>query len=332
MKNRVGIAVLLLFVVLSGRAATIVSVSTGNWANATTWSPSQVPTCGDSVIISIGHTVTINSQQSYLGCSSRIIVVIRGTLYFQSGNKLRLPCNSKIYIFINGALDSDGSGNSNQLELCGNSEWKGTDGRISGPTCIPASLPGCNSVLPVDLVNFSGFTCAGSLCFSWATMAENNNGHFELQRSTDGLNFVTVAIVPTLANGGYSNRALLYGAVDSEPLNNLAYYRLTQIDLDGKAEFSAILVIGGNQLKRPGFSIFPNPAESAFNVSLDAVQPGSEARVYVLGTLGQIIYSNIFYPETHSFVVKPELAIPPGFYVVKLTVVGHESAIKLIVR
>src|SRR4051812_44728191 len=104
---------------IAGSAATIKSAGSGNWGTASTWTPAVVPTCGDSVVIQSTHNVSVTSQQDYSGCSSYMSVVITGTLYFTGGNKLRLPCNSRVYLYAAAWIDSDGSGASNQLTICG---------------------------------------------------------------------------------------------------------------------------------------------------------------------------------------------------------------------
>lgn len=77
-------------------AAIIYSNANGNWTAASTWlkngSPA-IPSCGDTVMIQSGHTITENVHLDYTACSL-LAIIIDGTLQFTNGNKLDLPCGS----------------------------------------------------------------------------------------------------------------------------------------------------------------------------------------------------------------------------------------------
>ena len=330
MKSGIILVFALALAVLKCPAATKISVASGLWTSNLTWSPSGVPACGDSVIISTGHTVTINSQQSYQGCGSKIIVVLYGTLYFQSGNKLRLPCNSKVYIFINGALDSDGGGNSNQLELCGNTEWKGSMGKVSGPTCFPPNLPGCNSVLPVELAEFKASVCGLQTCFYWQTMVEDQNLHFELQRSADALEFESIIIIPTRAPGGYSRRTLEYSASDRGTNSEIMYYRLRQVDIKGKEEFSRIISVKQTIPDFTDLELFPNPSEGRFIARTGTVQNGHVVLVSIRNVYGQVVDRGSYAVAEGA--VEVNTSLEPGLYTVFLSSDAHGSAAKIIIK
>ncbi|MEZ7500353.1 T9SS type A sorting domain-containing protein [Flavobacterium sp. Arc3] len=94
-------------------AATYTSASSGNWNSSSTWSPSGVPTTGDSVNIG-NHTITVTSNA---GCAS--ITTLSGTLLanlvINSGVKLTLSgsfsvrpsntANNDTYISGGGSLE-----------------------------------------------------------------------------------------------------------------------------------------------------------------------------------------------------------------------------------
>jgi hypothetical protein len=87
---------------LTSYSATIVSTVSGNWSDPTIWSLARVPTCGDSVVIPIGKTVTVDVQVdlSSGACSSpcySVALNILGTLHFNTGDKLTLCDNSLVY-------------------------------------------------------------------------------------------------------------------------------------------------------------------------------------------------------------------------------------------
>src|SRR5688572_16556801 len=77
---------------------TVVSAASGNWANTSTWNPSCIPGCGDSIVIQAAHTISVTTQQNYEKCSQPLRIVIYGHLKFFNGSKLNLPCGSYIIV------------------------------------------------------------------------------------------------------------------------------------------------------------------------------------------------------------------------------------------
>jgi len=115
------------------------------------------------------------------------------------------------------------------------------DINISGVT--PVYFP-----LPVNLLDFSGeYNIENNMNkISWSTASETNNSHFILERSDDGYSYKPVTVIQ---GSGNSNILLQYYYSDENPDQNY-YYRLTQVDFDGKSEtFQPIFidVSGENQ-------------------------------------------------------------------------------------
>ena len=100
--------------------------------------------------------------------------------------------------------------------------------------------------LPVSLINFSATPGTSSVTLRWSTSSEINNLGFEVQRSIDGsggwttLSFVTGA--------GTSNSIQKYSYVDENLIARRYYYRLKQVDIDQRYEYSPIVsaVLDGN--------------------------------------------------------------------------------------
>ena len=104
---------------------------------------------------------------------------------------------------------------------------------------------GCSSgaiiALPVDLISFSGETCENMPCvtLNWKTGSELNNDYFSTERSTDAENWETIG---TVKGAGNSSTTKSYEFVDESitQVQNLGlqiYYRLKQVDYDGKFEY-----------------------------------------------------------------------------------------------
>lgn len=127
--------------------------------------------------------------------------------------------------------------------------------------------PGCNSVqeisaacgtLPVTLAEFRVSADGNVAQLTWTTMVESNSSHFEIERSKDGRNWVSIG--RTLANGN-SASALVYSFSDKGASRGYNYYRLKMIDLDNTFAYSTIQ---GVKIAGDGSSLFPNPVADKF--------------------------------------------------------------------
>lgn len=121
--------------------------------------------------------------------------------------------------------------------------------------------------MPVSLMKFTASLMnANKVKIDWSTSMEINNSHFLVERSSDGKTFSTVAKV---AGNGTTSLLHAYSILDDVTnAGNIAYYRLHQIDLDGKSNFSNIIAIKiakGNEIA----SVSPNPFVSYLNVSME---------------------------------------------------------------
>lgn len=132
--------------------------------------------------------------------------------------------------------------------------------------------------LPIELLDFHAFATPSGVKVTWETATEINNDYFEVLRSADNQNWETLTTVPGQGN---SRARTTYAWMDESPLQGSNYYRLKQVDFDGKSEsFSSIAVM--NQPDADGLavpSIFPNPTRGV----LQLVTPeAGEVRVFDL--------------------------------------------------
>jgi trimeric autotransporter adhesin len=68
---------------------------------------------------------------------------------------------------------------------------------------------------------------------------------------------------------GNSVSAQAYTAVDAPHEKGMNYYRLKQLDIDGKATYSAIRMI--NFVNKQNIMIYPNPARGSFNIFVSEI-------------------------------------------------------------
>lgn len=118
--------------------------------------------------------------------------------------------------------------------------YNGSSGYISFNQSSGAGAADCSIVLPVELSSFTGNTDGRRNLLNWSTSTEYNNAYFAVERSVDGLNWETIEVV----NGnGTTTEVSEYMAFDDHFSNTENYYRLNQVDFDGKSKLSMIISI-----------------------------------------------------------------------------------------
>ena len=272
---------LLIFLSLSSlylSASTCQATKNGNWSDNSVWSCGHVPTCTDLIIIPLATNVVVNNQVDLTSCPTPVEIQVYGTLTFQTGNKLRLPCGSVVYIAASGTMDpGNGGGNSNLLDICNVVLWTAANGTVKGPKTY-------GSPLPVELITFD-VKCNGKANITWSTATETNNDHFTLERSTDAENWDFVA---NITGAGNSNQLLNYQYTDEKSLDGISYYRIRQTDFDGKSEtFSPVSVIC-SVMEITDIIMYPNPFKSALVIQYSNLNEG-KAQVNVYDMMGKLI-------------------------------------------
>jgi hypothetical protein len=121
----------------------------------------------------------------------------------------------------------------------------------------------CN-LLPVELTEFNAGRVNEYVVLNWQTASEINNDYFAIERSLDGTNFQTIDIVKGKGN---THQRVNYQATDNEPGSDITYYRLKQVDLNGKYTYSKIVAVEASEKEIYISQPIPNPFNDEFSIS-----------------------------------------------------------------
>lgn len=115
-----------------------------------------------------------------------------------------------------------------------------------------------NIPLPVKLTGFGGAIKNDKAILNWETAEEINFSRFEIERSSNGVDYSTVGI--ELSDGGASVTTRYEFPDDLSAVSGSAfYYRLKMIDADGLFTYSPVVLIKKENGTVSGITIFPNP-------------------------------------------------------------------------
>jgi hypothetical protein len=186
----------------------------------------------------------------------------------------------------------------------------GTGNFTAGTTPTPDAAN--TAPAPVLLMSFDILQKDATVLLSFSTATEINNDYFSIERSADGAAFAEIGQVK---GAGTSYEPQDYTYTDARPLPGKNYYRLRQVDFDGRFSYSPVVTatIG----KSGGLSLAPVPTLNSLRVQLD--EPSSEEGVWhVLDAAGRLAQSGVFPAEKTDYQLNVA-ALPEGAYVFRLT-------------
>lgn len=171
--------------------------------------------------------------------------------------------------------------------------------------------------LPVELTYFRGQVFNNQVQLSWETTWERNAARFEVQRSSDLKEFITLN---TLAAAGNSHDRTRYTFTDASPMPGVNYYRLRQTDHDGKFEFLKIISVNLDT-NAPQIWVYGNPTSARqTQVRLQKLTP-ADLQLYSLN--GQLIPFNWQAISTNDYIL--QINAPAGWY----WLIGQHQAQKI---
>jgi hypothetical protein len=187
-----------------------------------------------------------------------------------------------------------------------------TNGAFSTAGVVVNSFPGDCITLPLTWLSFTGEkTANASVLLKWSTSNEVNNDHFDVQRSSDAVNFMNIGNVRA---GGNLNTIQNYSYLDTRTVNGSNYYRLRQVDTDGHSKYSEIVHLASANVR---WLAYPNPATT--KISIQFREQLNNVTVSLINNNGKTVYH-----RTQTNVdVYGQLNIPltnfaKGIYILKL--------------
>lgn len=149
-----------------------------------------------------------------------------------------------------------------------------------GSWFVTEPTPRAENILPVELISFTVDSKDNQNYLAWTTATEINNDFFSIERSNNGSKFAKIGKV---IGTGNSYSTIDYRFVDESPESGSNYYRLKQVDYDGKYEYSDI-VRADNTTSR--IKIYPTNTTDYITIDMDEQQVAS---VVVFNEVGQTI-------------------------------------------
>ena len=124
-----------------------------------------------------------------------------------------------------------------------------------------------------------GYPVQSGIQLQWATAVELDALRYDIERSSDGVSYEKIGAVGAKGTVSAQNE---YGFLDKSPLPGANYYRLNQIDIDGRSNIGNMVTV---KWESTFTGVFPNPTPAHFNVR----STGGWEKMVLKNNLGQVV-------------------------------------------
>ncbi|WP_461490280.1 T9SS type A sorting domain-containing protein [Pontibacter sp. HJ8] len=152
--------------------------------------------------------------------------------------------------------------------------------------------------LPVELTHFAAKAVNKAVELAWTTASEQNNSHFEIERSTNSISFEQAGIAK-----GQGTTSLLsnYTFTDKQPIPGISYYRLKQVDEDGTHSYSKIVAV---RAEASGTELVAYPTITTKDLRIELPQQQANFQVSVYDKFGsRILQLRLASDQIHTLQV-----------------------------
>jgi trimeric autotransporter adhesin len=197
-----------------------------------------------------------------------------------------------------------------------------TPSNLLGTTCIYTDpvpitvtvLPSC--VLQIDFLSVSGRLENNNARITWVTSKEDGPVSYELQKSTDAVNFSTIAAINGYGDPSFDNNQ--YNYLDNAAVNGKVYYRVIMISNAGAKKYSRNIEL---QTAHTDFALLNviNPFTYQLNFDINSTAKG-EATIQLTDQTGRVLVNqtNLVYKGVNAITVPNTEKLAAGIYILKV--------------
>ncbi len=275
---------------------------------------------GYNSYISSTNLTTIAGRKAFTGSSNGVFLNTKIDLTMFSGKtayfRFKADCDLNTIVdgwYVDDIILKSQAGVGNQVTVVD------VDGATAATDFTTTFIK--TEVVPLTWLSFTAEKRGVTSQLVWQTASEINTASFVVERSHDGTHFENLGTVA--ANGLSSIQKYQFN--DAKPHEGINYYRIKQLDKDGKSSFSITKTI---YFGKGGFSIAPNPANSYIYVNVPVAAAG-KSMLTLIDAEGRILKEYALVNESNQLRLP---VLPPGLYNVRIVHSGNVYNQKLVIQ
>lgn len=186
-------------------------------------------------------------------------------------------------------------------------EYNGIDAPVYNTTNVSSNSSFVPSTLPLRWLYVNTMQQNTGITVQWGTAQEMNVSHFVIERSNGNGNFTAIDNIPAKGNAVQND----YRFTDAANLDGIVYYRIRQVDIDGRSAYSPQVRAKANEVQAAP-RLYPVPAKDFTTLSLPN---GTEkAAVTIYDMSGKPVLSKTFFNGEKILLT----GLQPGVYQVQI--------------
>jgi hypothetical protein len=301
-----------------------------------------------TLVVKGGVTFDINKNFAAVTVRSGGTLIIFGTLTMGKNNAGINVEAGGVLVVTGDVVDTGGGGNSinavGDVYVGGSSSDVGGSGTVKPITELSddgytdvenyvndIEAGGVDYPLPVELLYFNAIS-KNEVILKWATATEINNDYFSIERSEDGKFFYEIGRVK---GNGNTNEIISYSYEDKFELASTEYYRLKQVDFDGRFEiFETQRIETSVNRNDPTFNIYPTIVQNqSFQIKSNSPFELKSLTIYTISGATVRDLTNEAQKQNHISNLVNSSSLDKGVYFVRMiTTTGNEFATRIIIK
>jgi hypothetical protein len=150
-----------------------------------------------------------------------------------------------------------------------------------------------------------------------------------VERSTDAVAF---SFIGKVTAAGSSTSPLTYRFIDNVPAKGLNYYRLKQVDRDGRFVYTPVRVLQFDELDAGLVKYYPNPTSSILNIELTETMR-VETKVLTLSNSSGLVVAQVKYPTNSNLIIPIDMSrYARGIYFINVKTTTANSTQRIVLQ
>lgn len=159
-------------------------------------------------------------------------------------------------------------------------------------------------ILPVSFTNFTARRAGNAVDLNWSVAAEIEVSHYEIEKSTNAKDFTKIGEVTATGSASYK-------FTDPNPGSNVVFYRVRNVDNDGKYKYTSVVRVNLSSSIR--LNAYPLPFRDLLTIEHVMTTGG---RITLASASGQLVKS-VAVNANMSQTVLQTGDLQPGMYVIR---------------
>jgi hypothetical protein len=172
-------------------------------------------------------------------------------------------------------------------------------------------------VLPFVINQFNGNYSDGLIQLAWSSYTEINIDHFDVERSTDGINFRQIGKINTVSRQLNSNANYTFLDITAQRGSN--YYRLSMVDDNGNYTYSKTIMVTVDIKGISVMVVYPNPFSKRVQIRVNA-DKAEKVAINIINSNGVLMSTQEAQTQVgdNNITINKVDALPGGVYYIEV--------------